>query len=137
MSKSMNNAIGLLDPPVVLWEKLRTAVTDENRIRRSDPGNPDKCNVFTMHQAFSKPDQISSVDQNCRTAEIGCIECKQILFKNMMEEIGPIQERVKKMNEEPGYIIDVLKTGTRRCQAIVDVVMDEVKERIGVKSGWR
>ncbi len=136
MSKSMNNSIGLLDPREVIWEKLRTAVTDVKRQRRSDPGNPDKCNIFTMHQAFSKPDQIAFVDHNCRTAGIGCIECKEILFKNMVEEIGPIRERVKEMNQTPPYIIDVLKSGAARCKIIAKEVMDEVRTKMGVKSKW-
>jgi len=136
MSKSMNNSIGLLDPPEVIWEKLRTAVTDVKRQRRSDPGNPDKCNIFTMHQAFSKPGQIAFVDQNCRMAGIGCIECKEILFKNMMEEIGPIQNRVEEILAKPGYIVDVLKSGAARCKTIADKVMDEVRAKIGVKSDW-
>jgi len=136
MSKSMNNSIGLLDPPEVIWEKLRTAVTDVNRQRRSDPGNPDRCNIFTMHQAFSKPDQILFVDHGCRTAGIGCIECKEILFKNMMEEIGPIQNRVREINGKPEYILNVLKSGAARCQSMVENVMDEVRGKIGVKSDW-
>src|SRR4030043_2091971 len=73
MSKSLNNSIGLLEPPKAIWEKLRTAVTDEHRERRSDPGHPEHCNIFTMNQAFSKPDQIASVDHQCRTAGFGCI----------------------------------------------------------------
>ncbi len=136
MSKSMNNYIGLLEPAEAIWERLRTAVTDENRKRRSDPGNPDRCNIFTMHQAFSKPDQIAFVDHACRTAGIGCIECKQILFKNMMEEIGPIQNRVKEINAKPGYIVDVLNSGASRCRTIAKDVMDEVRTKIGVKSEW-
>lgn len=133
MSKSLNNSIGLLEPPEVIWEKLRTAVTDVNRQRRSDPGNPDRCNIFTMHQAFSKPDQIAFIDHNCRTAGIGCIECKEVLFKNMIEEISPIQNRVKEMNAKPGDIADVLKSGAARCKAIVKDVMDEVRIKIGVR----
>jgi len=136
MSKSMNNSIGLLELPEVIWEKLRTAATCEHRQRRSDPGHPEHCNIFTMHQAFSKPDQISFVDHNCRTAGIGCIECKEIVFKNMMEEIGPIQTRVKEINGNPQYIVDVLKSGAARCKAIVKKVMEEVREKIGVKSDW-
>ena len=136
MSKSMDNTIGLLESSEIIWEKLRTAATCEHRQRRSDPGHPEHCNIFTMHQAFSKPDEIAYVDHNCRTAGFGCIDCKKILFKNMMEEIDPIQKRVKEMDEHPDYIIDVLKTGAKRCQAIVDVVMDEVRRKIGVKSDW-
>ena len=136
MSKSLNNAIGLLEHPEVIWEKLRTAATCEHRQRRSDPGHPEHCNIFTMHQAFSKPDQIAFVDHNCRTAGFGCIECKEILFKNMMEEISPIQSRVKEMNDRPEYIVDVLKSGASRCKAIVKDVMDEVRTKIGVKPEW-
>ena len=134
MSKSMNNAIGLLEPPEVIWEKLRTAATCEHRQRRSDPGHPEHCNIFTMHQAFSKPDQIAFVDHGCRTAGIGCIECKKILFDNMVEEIGPIQKRVKEMNEKPEYIQEVLKSGATQCKSIAEQVMDEVRTRLGVKA---
>lgn len=136
MSKSMNNTIGILEPAEAIWEKLKTAATCEHRQRRSDPGHPDHCNIFTMHEAFSKRDQISLVDQGCRTAGIGCIECKQIVFKNMMEEIGPIQSRVKEMNARPGYMEDVLNSGASRCKAIVKDVMGEVRMRIGVKARW-
>ena len=133
MSKSMNNAIGLLESPEAIWEKLRVAATCEHRQKRSDPGHPEHCNIFTMHQAFSKPDEIAYVDHNCRTAGFGCIDCKKILYKNMMEEIGPIQQRVRDLNTNSGYIPDVLRTAAKRCQTIVDAVMDEVREKIGVK----
>ncbi|MDI6763787.1 MAG: tryptophan--tRNA ligase [Thermodesulfobacteriota bacterium] len=136
MSKSMNNAIGLLEPPEVIREKLRMAATCPHRERRSDPGHPEHCNIFTMHQAFSKSDHISNVEQGCRTAGIGCIECKEILYKNMIEELGPIQMRVKEINERPGYIVDVLKSGATRCKVITAEVMDEVRIKIGVKSEW-
>jgi len=136
MSKSMNNAIGLLEPPEVIREKLRMAATCPHRERRSDPGHPEHCNIFTMHQAFSKSDHISNVEQGCRTAGIGCIECKEILYKNMIEELGPIQARVKEINAKPEYIVDVLKSGASRCKAIAAEVMDEVRIKIGVKSEW-
>ena len=136
MSKSMNNAIGLLDPPEVVWEKVRTAATCEHRQRRSDPGHPEHCNIFTMHQAFSQPDQISFVDQGCRTAGIGCIECKKILYQNMMEEIGPVQRRVKELHERPETIIEALKSGAARCKSIAEEVMDEVRTKMGTKPVW-
>jgi len=136
MSKSMNNAIGLLEAPEVIREKLRIAATCPHRERRSDPGHPKHCNIFTMHQAFSKSDQINNVEQGCRTAGIGCIECKEILYKNMVEELGPIQARVKEINAKPEYMVDVLKSGAARCKAIATEVMDEVRIKIGVKSKW-
>jgi tryptophanyl-tRNA synthetase len=136
MSKSMNNAIGLLEPPEIIREKLKTAATCPHRERRSDPGHPEHCNIFTMHQAFSKPEQISSVEQGCRTAGIGCIECKEILRKSMIEELSPIQARVKEINAKPEYIVDVLKSGASRCKVIAAEVMDEVRRKIGVQSEW-
>jgi len=137
MSKSMNNTIGLLEPSEAVWEKLRTAATCEHRQRRSDPGHPEHCNIFTMHQAFSKPDQIAFVDHNCRTAGFGCIDCKKILFENMMKELDPIQRRVREMNDKPQYIVDVLRAGDLRCKSIAEQVMDEVKGKIGIKSFWQ
>jgi tryptophanyl-tRNA synthetase len=136
MSKSLNNAIGLLEPPEMIWEKLRTAATCPHRQLRSDPGHPEHCNIFTMHQAFSKPDQIAFVDHNCRTAGFGCIDCKEILFINMKEEIVPIQNRVKEINANPQYMVDVLKSGANRCRAIAVEVMNEVRVKIGVTSEW-
>jgi len=136
MSKSLNNSIGLMEPPEAIWEKLRTAVTDEHRQRRSDPGHPEHCNIFTMHKAFSKPDQISYCDHGCRTAEIGCIDCKKILYENMMKELTPIQKRVEEINAYPNTIVGVLSSGAGRCHAIVGKVMDEVRQKIGVKSSW-
>lgn len=136
MSKSMNNAIGLLDPPEAIREKLRTAATCEHRQRRNDPGHPEHCNIFTMHTAFSREDQIAFVDQGCRSAGIGCIECKEILYKNMVEELGPIQARVIEMNARPDDIVEVLKSGAARCKAIAVEVMDEVRKKIGIKPEW-
>ena len=136
MSKSLNNAIGLLEPPEVIWEKLRTAATCPHRQLRTDPGHPEHCNIFTMHRAFTKPDQVAFVDHHCRTAGFGCIDCKRILFKSMMEEIGPIQNRAKEINENPQYMVEVLNSGAARCRAIAVEVMDEVRTKIGVTSEW-
>jgi tryptophanyl-tRNA synthetase len=136
MSKSMNNAIGLLEPPEAIWEKLRTAATCEHRQRRSDPGHPEHCNIFTMHQAFSKADEVAHVDHQCRTAGFGCIDCKKILHKNMIGEIGPIQQRVKELHERPEIIVEALKSGASRCRAITREVMDEVRTIMGTKFDW-
>lgn len=136
MSKSMNNAIALLDPPEVIWEKLRPAMTCEHRQRRTDPGHPEHCNIFTMHTAFSKADRIALVEKGCREAGIGCIECKRVLFEAMVEEIAPIQDRVKEMNNSPGYIVDVLRDGAERCRVVAREVMDEVRTKLGIKPNW-
>jgi tryptophanyl-tRNA synthetase len=134
MSKSLNNTLGLLESPESIWEKLRTAATCEHRQRRSDPGHPEHCNIFTMHKAFSKPEQITFVDHGCRTAGIGCIECKKILYDNMMAEIRPIQSRFREITQDPATMAGVLKSGAARCRAMAQKVMEEVRTRIGVKS---
>jgi len=134
MSKSMNNAIGLLESPEAIWEKLKIGATCPHRQRRSDPGHPEHCNIFTMHQAFSKLDEIALVDHHCRTASFGCIDCKKILYKSMIEELAPIQARAREMNEKAGYIQEVLQSGAAKCRVIAWEVMEEVRARLGIRS---
>jgi tryptophanyl-tRNA synthetase len=133
MSKSLNNYIGLLEDAGVIWEKLRTALTDENRKRRSDLGNPDICNLYTLHKAFSSPEEIERINRECRTAEIGCVECKKILFNNMMAHLEPIQKRAKELNKDQAYVDSVLVQGAKRCREIATEVMKEVREVIGLR----
>lgn len=133
MSKSMNNYIGILERSEVIWEKIRTAVTDENRKRRTDPGNPHICNLFTLHQALSSPEEVARIEKECRTAEIGCVECKKILHKNMMARLEPIQERARELEKDRAYIDAVLMGGAQRCQQIAGEVMDEVRRKIGLR----
>jgi len=132
MSKSMNNYIGLLEDSNSMWEKLRTAVTDVSRVRRKDPGNPEVCNIYTIHRAFSPNDTLLEVDKGCRSATIGCIDCKTMLFKNMMEELTPIRERAASLNNDPGYINDVISTGANKCSIIAKETMDEVRKAVGL-----
>ena len=133
MSKSLNNYLGLLEDPDVIWEKLRTALTDENRKRRTDPGNPEICNVFTLHKAFSGPEEIDRINRECPTAEIGCVDCKKILFKKMMTRLEPIQERARELEQDTGYVESALETGARRCKEIAEEVMEEVRSKIGLR----
>lgn len=132
MSKTLNNYIGLLEDKDSMWEKLRTAVTDVNRVRRKDLGNPEACNICTIHRAFSQNDTLLEVDRGCRSAAIGCIDCKTWLFKNMMEELTPIRERALSLNENPDYVMDVIRTGANRCSVIAKETMSEVKGAIGL-----
>jgi tryptophanyl-tRNA synthetase len=133
MSKSLNNHIGVLEAPEVIWEKLRTAVTDENRIRRTDKGNPDICNLYTMHQAFSPPEHIADVAARCRTAEIGCVDCKKMLFENMMGHLGPIQQRAADLADNPDRVTEALARGAERCRDIAGQVMREVRCKTGIR----
>jgi tryptophanyl-tRNA synthetase len=132
MSKSLNNYIGMLEAPEVIWEKLRTAVTDVQRVRRSDPGRPEECNIFTLHQAFSPPDVVEFVRRGCETAGIGCVDCKKALFQHMMEELGPIQDKARALREDPRPVREALVRGADRCREIAVEVMEEVRGRIGV-----
>lgn len=132
MSKSMNNYIGMIESPETIWEKLRTAVTDVNRIRRNDLGNPRKCNIYSLHRAFSGSQEVRQVSRDCRTAAIGCIDCKEILWKNMIEHLKPIQERVRELQNDIGIVKETLAEGAGRCRKIASEVMAEIRERMGL-----
>ncbi|MCX8022308.1 MAG: tryptophan--tRNA ligase [Syntrophorhabdaceae bacterium] len=132
MSKSMNNYIGLLEDKNIIWEKLRTAVTDVNRVRRSDKGNPDLCNIYTIHRAFSSEDVLLEIDKGCRSAGIGCIDCKKKLFENMMVELDPIRERAIYLRENIDYVHDGIRKGAINCRAIAKKTMEEVREALGL-----
>ncbi len=132
MSKSLNNYIALIEEEDVLWEKLKTAVTDPARIRRSDPGNPHICNIFSLHRYFSTDEEIGYVEKGCKTAGIGCIDCKKILVKNINKVIAPIREKKKELDRNTTYVLDVLEQGRKHCSSIADTTMKEVREKIGV-----
>ena len=133
MSKSLNNYIGILEPPESIWEKLRTSVTDERRIRRTDPGDPEVCNLFTMHKVFSSPEDIARINRECRTAEIGCVECKKILFNNMLAHLEPIQQRARQLRDNPDAVAAALHEGAERCKKIAEQVMQEVRLKTGIR----
>lgn len=137
MSKSRNNTIPMLAPPEVKWEKLRTAVTDENRKRRSDPGNPDVCNIYTLHKAFSTAADIEMVNRECRSAGIGCIDCKQLLHRNMTAELAPVLERAEELGRHPERVREILDQGAARARAIATAVMEEVREAMGLRAPAR
>ncbi len=133
MSKSMNNYISLVEPPESIWKKLSTAVTDENRKRRNDPGDPAICNIYTLHKGFSSDSQIEEVRAGCKSAGIGCVDCKKILNENITTELAPIREKNNELIAKPDYIYDVLQTGAKKCSEIAAQTMEEVREAIGVK----
>jgi tryptophanyl-tRNA synthetase len=133
MSKSMNNYISLTESPESIWKKLSVAMTDENRKRRSDPGDPDKCNIYSLHKHFSSTDEIEWSANGCRTAGIGCIECKKCLSENIIKELRPIRERALELFEDPAYVIESLQKGAEHCQEIARETMREVKEAVGLQ----
>ncbi len=132
MSKTLNNYIGIMEEESALWEKLRTAVTDVNRVRRKDPGNPEICNIYTIHRAFSNNDTLLTISHGCRSAEIGCIDCKKILFENVRAELNPIREKALALQKDTDYIIDVLKQGASACSKIAKETMSEVHNALGL-----
>ena len=132
MSKSLGNTIGLLEEPDSIWEKLRPAVTDPARVRRTDPGTPEVCNIYHLHQAFSDAATVGHVAVQCRSAGWGCVDCKRVLFESIRRELDPIRERAAELRERPELVRDVLEQGAARCRAIASETMREVKQRMGL-----
>lgn len=134
MSKSRDNFISMKDEPDTIRQKLSTAFTDPNRKRRTDPGNPDVCNIFTLHKSFSTENQITMVDTECRNAGIGCVDCKKILSDNIISEIDPIQMAYHNLAKRPGDIRDALNRGANRIKALVLETLDEVRAKLGLRA---
>jgi tryptophanyl-tRNA synthetase len=132
MSKSTGNTIGLLETPEQIWEKLRPAVTDPKRVKRTDPGTPEVCNIYHLHKAFSPPATVEHVAVQCSTAGWGCIDCKRVLHESMLQELVPIQSRAKELKRNPAMVDDALATGTQRCRVMARETMAVVRERMGV-----
>ncbi len=132
MSKSLGNTIGLLESDDEIWQKLRPAMTDPQRVRKTDPGRPEVCNIFSLHKAFSPPETVAQVDINCRTAAWGCIECKKVLHANMVQELTPIRTRAQVLADEPSRVLDALADGARHARSIAQDTMREVKSRMGL-----
>ena len=132
MSKSLGNTVGLLEEPAAVWEKLRPAVTDPARIRRTDPGTPEVCNIYHLHKAFSAPKVVEEVAVNCSTAAWGCIDCKRTLHGAMDFEMTPIRSRAAELKASPEEVMDVLADGARKCRAMARATLGEVKERMGL-----
>ena len=127
MSKSYGNTILLTDPEPVLRQKLKTMVTDPARVRRTDPGNPDLCPVGDLHKIFSTRETMAKVNEGCRSAGIGCIECKSWAADALVQVLLPIQERRKKYEENPRLAWDILMAGTAKAAKVAEVTMNEVR----------
>ncbi len=132
MSKSIGNTIGLLESREQIWDKLRPAVTDPARVRKSDPGNPDVCNVYSMHKAFSDVPTQATVASNCRSAGWGCIECKKVLAESIEEVLVPIRVRAAEIGAKPSTVTDVLEDGAKRARTTAQETMRQVYERMGL-----
>jgi len=132
MSKSYGNTILLADPEPVVRQKLKTMVTDPARVRRSDPGNPDVCPVGDLHKIFSDRATMDKVNVGCRSAGIGCIECKGWVADALVNILNPMQERRKKYEDKPRLAWDILEAGSAHARKVAGETMVEVREAMGM-----
>ena len=132
MSKSLNNHIELASTPEETRARVMQMVTDPARIRRSDPGNPDICNVFTFHKIYSSAEDVAMVNVECRRAGIGCVECKQLMARNLNQSLEPFRLRRAEIDKDPDNVWGALRQGRDRAKAIAVQTMTEVKEAIGL-----
>ena len=126
----------LTDPEPVIRQKLKTMVTDPARVRRSDPGNPDVCPVGDLHKIFSDKETIAKVNEGCRSAGIGCIECKSWAADALVKLLTPMQERRKKFEENPRLAWDILEAGTERARKAAGETMGDVRAAMGMSLGY-
>jgi tryptophanyl-tRNA synthetase len=130
MSKSLNNHIELALPPKETTQRVMMMTTDPQRIHRSDPGNPDVCNVFTMHRIFSSREEVDMVNIECRRAGIGCVDCKKLYARNLNQAFEPFRARRIELASKPDQVQDMLEDGARRARAIAEKTMEEVRAAV-------
>ena len=135
MSKSLGNTVGILANPDDVWDKVRTAVTDPQRVRRDDPGRPEVCNVFALHRFFTEGNTREEIEAGCRSAELGCVDCKRVLSGNIAESFAPYRERSAHYREHPSEVRDVLDQGAEKARKIASETMQEVRRKMGLN--WR
>jgi len=127
MSKSYHNAIYLSDSPEDIRKKVAGMITDPQRKRRSDPGNPDVCNVFEFHKVYTGEETIARIDQECRTARVGCVDCKKIMAENLIEALAPIREKRAYYEARPDEVGDIIVEGCRKADAVAKQTMSDVR----------
>jgi tryptophanyl-tRNA synthetase len=132
MSKSLNNYISLTEEADILKKKIMPAKTDENRQRRTDPGNPDICNVYSLHKLVTDKNKLAEINEGCRNASIGCVDCKKQLISNMEILIAPIREKKNELLKDKDYLSDILKTSVKNLKPIAEATIGEVKEAMGL-----
>jgi tryptophanyl-tRNA synthetase len=131
MSKQLNNHIELAATAEETAQRIMTAYTDPTRKRRSDPGHPETCNIYHLHEAF-EPVKTKDIPAQCRGAQIGCVECKKLLAQEVNAALAPLRERRSELANRPEYVRDVLSDGARRAQALARETMREVKGRMNL-----
>jgi tryptophanyl-tRNA synthetase len=132
MSKSYDNAIYLSDSPDDIAAKVALMITDPQRMRRTDPGDPDVCNVFDFHKIYTDSGKVLEIDQQCRTAEIGCVECKQIMAQNLITALEPIREKRAYYEERTEVVDAIIQEGNSRARNVARQTMEEVRAVVKV-----
>ncbi len=132
MSKSYNNTISLREDPLEVEKKLKTMPTDPARVRRSDPGNPEKCPVWEFHKVYSDDTTRQWVDQGCRSAGIGCLECKKPVIEAVLAELKPIQERAAELGRDPLTVRNIVEDGCKRARDVAEETLAEVRTAMGL-----
>lgn len=132
MSKSYNNAIFLTDTDEEIYSKVGQMITDPQRIKKSDPGDPKVCNVFSFHEIYSPPDVIAKIDNECRTAAIGCVACKKIMAQYLIDAMMPIREKRKELEADPTRVQRIIDRGNDHSKSIARETMSQVREAIHI-----
>jgi tryptophanyl-tRNA synthetase len=133
MSKSYNNAIYLSDSADEIRTKVSQMVTDPQRMRKSDPGNPDICNVFEFHKIYSDQPTWEEIDSQCRQAKIGCVECKKIMAENVINAMQPLHERRSHFMSRPERVEEIIQNGSAKARSVAKKTMDEVRAAIRIR----
>ncbi|MCL5801272.1 MAG: tryptophan--tRNA ligase [Gammaproteobacteria bacterium] len=136
MSKSYNNTIGLREDPKAVEAKLRTMQTDPARVRRTDPGEPERCPVWQLHKIYSSDETKAWVQEGCRSAGIGCLDCKRPLIEAILQELAPIRERAKEFVENPESVQRIIADGCEAARAVARETLDEVRQAMGLTYRW-
>ena len=132
MSKSYYNAIFLSDSPEEVTAKVLQMITDPQRARKSDPGNPEVCNVFEFHKLYTDPETTANIDRECRSAEIGCVECKKIMARSLLAALAPIHEKRDYYNNHPELVDEIMEEGRQKASKVARQTMTEVRDVIGM-----
>lgn len=130
MGKSLNNHIELASTPEETQQRVMQMVTDPARLRRNDPGNPDVCNVFSMHKIFSSAEEVEMINRDCRTAALGCVDCKKLFAKNLNKDLESFRTKRAEFASQPERVWDILHDGARRARELADETMREVREAV-------
>ncbi|MBI5197447.1 MAG: tryptophan--tRNA ligase [Nitrospirae bacterium] len=133
MSKSYNNAIYLSDSPETVTDKVRNMVTDPQRARRTDPGRPEVCPVFALHKLYTSKEKVEEIDRECRTAGIGCVDCKKILIVGMLEQMKPFRDRREQVLRDPKVVDEVMEAGSIRAKGFAAETLGEVERALRLR----